>query len=185
MNLGRFSQSVRVWCIRILMGRVEGSRWHACQALFLLTLHQQDCWCRHAVSLSWAQGIWCTVSHHLLQWTELWFVSSLWCLHRATTLSCFSSTMECWHSGLQDCLWVCMLCKTGMIRVNVSFMFLHNVLQCSTRGMCYLHIGGLIIMSVRQIVLSAVQGIILFPSGEGGNSSAEACLVFWLLNQRI
>lgn len=71
-----------------------------------------------------------------------------------------------------------MLSKTGRARVNVSFMFLHNVLQCSTHGICYLDIGGLISMTVRQIVLSAVQGIILFPSGEGGNSSVEACLVF-------
>lgn len=101
------------------------------------------------------------------------------------TQSCFSFVLQFNHGMLQDCLRVCMLCKAGRVRGNVSFMFLHNVLQCSTHGRCYLHIGGLIIMSVRQIVLSAVQGIILFPSGEGGSSSADACLVFWLLNQRV
>lgn len=66
--------------------------------------------------------------------------------------------------------------------LNASFMFLHNVLQCSTHGMCCLCIGSLIIMTVWQIALWVVQGIILFPSGEVRERSAEVLLVSWLLH---
>lgn len=186
MKLGKFSQSVRVWCIRILMSRVEGSRWHACRATVsddppsARLLMQPRC----VTVMSSRYLMHCIASFATVGRAQV-CSQSLWCLLRAASLSCFSSTMECWSSRLQDCLRVCMLCKAGRVRGNVSFMFLHNVLQCSTHGRCYLHIGGLIIMSVRQIVLSAVQGIILFPSGEGGSSSADACLVFWLLNLRV
>lgn len=59
---------------------------------------------------------------------------------------------------------------------NVAFKLLHNVLQCSAHGICCLCIGNLSIMSIWQIVLSAIQGIILFPSGEAGRS-VGLCLV--------
>lgn len=50
--------------------------------------------------------------------------------------------------------------------LNVSFMVLHNVLQSYTHGICCLCVGSLITMTVWQIELSAVQRIILWPSGE-------------------
>lgn len=156
------------------------------EPLFLLTLHQQDCWCRHAVSLSWAQGIWCTSSLHLLQWAELRFVSGISDDYSEVLL--FRASVQPWIAEAQGYRTAyesaCFARQAGFVLMYL-FMFLHNVLQCSTHGICYLHIGGLIIMSVGQIVLSAVHGIILFPSGEGGSSSTEACRVFWLLNQRI
>lgn len=90
------------------------------------------------------------------------------------------ASVQPWNADVQGYRiayeFACFARQAGFVLMYL--MFLHNVLQCSTHGMCYLHIGGLIIKNVGQIVLSAVQGIILFPSGKGGNSSAEACLVF-------
>lgn len=62
--------------------------------------------------------------------------------------------------------------------LNVSFMVLHNVLQSSTRGICCLCIGSLIMMTVWQIVPSAVRRIILLPSGEVRETSMEVLLVW-------
>lgn len=72
--------------------------------------------------------------------------------------------------------------STGIV-LNASFMFLHNVLQCSTHGMCCRCIGSSVIMIAWQIALWVVQGIILFPSGEVRERSAEILLVSWLLHQ--
>lgn len=69
--------------------------------------------------------------------------------------------------------------------LNGSVMVLPDVLQCSAHGLCSLCIGSLIIMTVWQIALSAVQRIILLLSGEVRERSAEVLLVSSLLKSLI
>lgn len=99
MKLGKFSQSVRVWCIRILMSRVEGSRWHACRATVsddppsARLLMQPRC----VTVMSSRYLMHCIASFATVGRAQV-CSQSLWCLLRAASLSCFSSTMECYRT---------------------------------------------------------------------------------------
>lgn len=103
-----------------------------------------------------------------------------WCIYSLSSSSKQLLT-KCWCARLH--LWVCFLCE---LRQGRCLMYLVRLCRMShsvsTCGVCCLWIGSLIIMTVWQIALSVVQGIILLPSGEIREASTKVLLVFSFLH---
>lgn len=158
MNLVNFLSPSESVCVSILMGwdwrkQEDAGGGPASADVPSVWLLRHECY----VTVMSSRHFWhCAVSRASVDRAQV-CMQSLRGLLRAASFVPYGTVPSCNAEvqGYRTAYESACFASQSRVCVNGSFMFLHNVLHCSTHGICCLRIGGLIVMTVGQIVLSA------------------------------